>query len=427
MGRLVTINWILTVFGIFLVSLPLSAFAGDEKTLGYPASTLTGDWGGARMAMAERGLLWEGTVKLDGFSNRGGIGSGAGGSTHVELKLKADFARFAEWDGGTGVLQVIDDRRTGINARRTGSLMGVTNIEVPVPTSRLFQAWLQQSFLDDRFALLAGLYPIDSEFFAMDSAGIFLGPQYGTPADLALTRGPSIFNNSAFGLRAKAQTGDRSTYAMGAVLDGIPNDPAQPKRTTIKFAKGDGAFGIAEIGWLPQAANEKFEGHAKLAFGVWRYTAKVNDQLDVDSMGNPLRRRSAGGYLLGERTLLRFGSDGGRYASAFCRYTWTDGDSTPIANSVNLGVHAHGPLPSRPDDILGAAWTRSGLAGKFRQAQRNSGTEIAESEDSFELTYRIQVTPWLGVQPLIQNIRHPGGTAAGSPARLIGVRAEIAL
>ena len=38
---------------------------------------------------------------------------------------------------------------------------------------------------------------------AVDSAGVFLGPQYGTPADLALTRGPSIFNSSALGVRAR--------------------------------------------------------------------------------------------------------------------------------------------------------------------------------------------------------------------------------
>lgn len=33
---------------------------------------------------------------------------------------------------------------------------------------------------DDRLAVLAGLYPIDSEFFTVDSAGVFIGPQQGT-------------------------------------------------------------------------------------------------------------------------------------------------------------------------------------------------------------------------------------------------------
>ena len=56
---------------------------------------------------------------------------------------------------------------------------------------------------------------------------------------------------------------------MGAVLDGVPNDPAHPKRTRIGFDDGDGTFSIGEFGWLAEAENEKFKGHAKLAAGLW--------------------------------------------------------------------------------------------------------------------------------------------------------------
>jgi porin len=414
-------------FGAFLSCLSLFAYAEDAREPDFEATTATGNWGGTRSSMAESGIFWDGILRLDAFRNRGGKATGSGGSVDFEVKMKMDFSRLAGWDGGSGMIHVLDNARTGVNACCTGSLMGVTNVEVPVPTSRLFQAWLQQSFLDDRFAVLAGLYPIDTEFFAMDSAGLFLGPQYGTPADLAVTRGPSIFNNAAFGVRAKWQTADHRFYGLGAILDGIPNDPAQPKRTAILFAKGDGAFGIAEVGWLPEATDEQFEGHAKAAFGVWRYTAQVDDLLDTDAVGNPVRRRSFGGYLLGERTLLRLGSEGGRYVSAFGRYTWTDGNSTQIANTINLGLHAHGLIPSRADDTAGIAWTRGNLSGKFRQAQLGAGIPVAGSEDALEVTYRIQATPWFAFQPVIERIRHPGGGGNIPTATLIGVRAEFAL
>ncbi|HTZ00098.1 MAG TPA: carbohydrate porin [Rhodocyclaceae bacterium] len=409
-----------------LCCLSLHGYAQGDDTPDFAANTLTGDWGGARPTAAKSGILWEGLLKLDTFRNSGGRADGGAQSLDLELKMKLDFERLAGWQGGSGMIRVLDDSHAGVNARRTGSLTGVSNIEVPVPASRLFEAWLQQSFLDDRAAVLAGLYPIDSEFFTMDSAGLFFGPQYGTPADLGSTRGPSIFNNSAFGLRAKWQASDRSLYTMAAVLDGIPNDPAQPKRTAIRFAKGDGAFEIAEVGWLPAAAEREFQGHAKLAFGLWRYTVKVNDLLDVDADGKPLRRNSVGGYLLGERTVYRLAEDGGRYVSTFGRYTWTDGNSTPIADSVNIGIHVHGPLASRPDDLLGVACTRAGLSGKFRRSQLDAGTAMAASEDSLELTYRVQTMPWLALQPVIQQIRHPGGTSAAATARLIGLRIELA-
>jgi porin len=297
--------------------------------------------------------------------------------------------------------------------------MGVTNVEVGAPTTtRLFQAWLQQSLFDDRLAILAGLYPIDSEFFTVDSAGVFLGPQYGTPADLALTRGPSIFNNSAFGLRAKWSIA-KTVYLMGAVLDGIPNDPARPKSTAIRFAKGDGSFSIGELAWLPEADNEKFQGHAKAAIGLWGYSTKVADQLD-----NELRYQR-GGYVLGERTLLRLGGDEARFLSGFARYTWGDGDSTAVKNSLNLGLHLKGPLASRPDDIAGLAWTRAGMSQKWRDVQ-TIPADTKSSEEALEITWRFAVTPYLAIQPNYQYIRNPGGGSAPN-AKLIGVRLDLVL
>jgi porin len=212
---------------------------------------------------------------------------------------------------------------------------------------------------------------------------------------------------------------------MGAVLDGIPNDPARPRATAIRFAKGDGSFSIGELGWLPEADNDKFKGHAKAAIGVWGYSAKVNDQRDTDAAGNPLRRHQGGGYLLGERTLARLGGSEERFISGFARYTWTDGDSTAVKNSLNLGLHARGPVASRPDDVVGFAWTRAGMAQKWRDVQTVPG-DTKTSETALEITYRYAVTPYFAIQPNYQYIRHPGGASAPN-AKLIGVRLDLAL
>jgi porin len=407
------------------LALTSPAFATDDAGPNFAEDTLTGDWGGTRSAAAKRGFVFEGLARVDALRNRGAIRNGSRHVTHLDLKLKMDLEKAVGWNGGSAMINVLGDGSWGPNAQLVGAQMGVTNVEVNSPTTtRLFQAWLQQSLFDDRLAVLAGLYPIDSEFFTVDSAGVFIGPQYGTPADLALTRGPSIFNNSAFGLRAKWNVA-KTVYAMGAVLDGIPNDPARPRATAIRFAKGDGSFSIGELGWLPEADNDKFKGHAKAAIGVWGYSAKVNDQRDTDAAGNPLRRHQGGGYLLGERTLARLGGSEERFISGFARYTWTDGDSTAVKNSLNLGLHARGPVASRPDDVVGFAWTRAGMAQKWRDVQTVPG-DTKTSETALEITYRYAVTPYFAIQPNYQYIRHPGGASAPN-AKLIGVRLDLAL
>lgn len=404
--------------------------AGEaEKLPNYAEERLTGDWAGARSAAAKSGFTWEGLIKVDTLHNSGGQSQGTRSVSHTDVKLGMDLEKIGGWSGASAMINVISDSGWGPNVRNVGSLMGVTNIEVGAPTTtRLFQAWLQQTFLEDQLALLAGLYPIDSEFFTADSAGIFLGPQYGTPADLALTRGPSIFNNSAFGIRAKWQNPGKTLYAMGAVLDGIPNDPRHPRSTAIRFDKGDGSFTIGELGWLPEADNDKYQGHAKLAAGLWGYSAKVNDLIEVDAAGNPLQRHSRGGYLLGEKTVLRLGDAPGRFLSGFARYTWTDGDSSAVENSLNVGLHLKGPFAARPDDVFGIAWTRAGISDKWRAAElAKNGNVTKEAEDALEITYRYILMPYFIIQPNFQHVRNPGGISGTPAAKLIGFRVELAL
>ena len=423
------------------LALPLATHA--EEAPDYAGATLSGDWGGSRSAAWQNGWALDAALKVDTMRNRGGSSRGSRSMSNLDLRAKADLGKIAGWDDATAYLHVLDNRGAGVNARHTGSLVGVSNIEVPVPTTRIFHAWLQQNFFEDQLSLLAGLYPIDSEFFTMDSASTLIQPPFGTPADLALTRGPSVFNNSAFGLRAKWQSADRSRYLMGAVLDGIPNDPANPKRTAIKFNKGDGIFSIAEIGLMPQEsghaftstsgpkaaspeAPEKYSGVSKYAIGVWRYSTRVNDQLDVDASGAALPRRSQGAYVLGERTLFSLGGEG-RDFGVFARHSWSDGDSIALDRMLNLGVRLRGPFASRPDDVLAIGWTQSRLSPKYRTVQSAAGTDTANNETAVEITWRAAITPYFALQPVVQSIRNPGGASNASRANIIGLRVEIAL
>lgn len=214
-------------------------------------------------------------------------------------------------------------------------------------------------------------------------------------------------------------------------MDGIPNDPRHPKRTRIRFAGNDGAFNMVEAGWLPEAGHDKFRGHARLAFGLWGYTIREKDQLDVANIdagniaGPARKRRQHGGYLLGERTLIRMDED--RFLSAFGRYAWTDGDSSPLGSALNLGIHVKGPLTSRPDDILGLAWSRAGASSRWRAAQAVAGVATDRAETALELTYRYVVTPWFAIQPSYQRIVNPGAMNGVPNSRVVGARFEFAL
>jgi hypothetical protein len=108
---------------------------------------------------------------------------GGGYMGHVDLILQFDGEKLLGWQGGSAYLQLISNSGARVNLNYVGSLMGVDNIEAPVNRSGIFQAWLQQSFLDDKGSLRLGLYPIDSEFYVTDSSGVFLHPSFGMSAE----------------------------------------------------------------------------------------------------------------------------------------------------------------------------------------------------------------------------------------------------
>jgi porin len=383
--------------------------------------------------MAKKGVTLDLGYKVDFLRNtKGGIERGGRPMSHVDIKLAADFEKLMNWSGGSGYVNFIQDHGGKVNARQVGSLVGASNIEVASNTNRLLHAWLQQEFADGRGALLMGLYPIDSEFATLDSAGVFVQPPYGATADIALTRGPSIFNTSSFGFRGRWLSAGRSAYIQAAVLDGIPGDPTNPRGTHIKFNKGDGIMSIAEVGLKPGAAKvdgakkeDESERIEKYAAGLWRYSSKVNDQLDLEADGvTPVRRRSAGWYALAEKTLYQ-AKDGADLAG-FVRVSGTDGDSTQIKQAVNLGIRVKALLPGRSDDVFGLAYTRASLSSKWRSVQTAAGTDTTAFEDAWEATYRIQAGKWLAVQPVIQRINHPGGLTARGAANIVGARVEVA-
>ncbi|RLJ68361.1 porin [Sulfurisoma sediminicola] len=420
----------------------------EEAAPDYAATTLSGDWGGLRAHLYKAGLTTEFIWKLDALSNsRGGIQSGDEVMGNLDSKFKLDLDRLLGWNEATAYLHVIAQQGGKFNARHVGSTLGVSNIETPTNTTKILHGWLQKNFDAGRASLLAGLYPIDSEFSVLDSAAVFVQPPYGASGELALTRGPSIFNTSSFGLRGKLVSDDQTLYAQAAVLDGVPGDPVNPKGTHVQFNKGDGSFTIAEIGWMPaefghafeptqpaavpqtpaMVVHERYDTIAKYAVGAWRYTAKADDLFAVDAAGTPLRQPSWGAYLLAERTLFRLDGNPLRRLAVFGRYSMTDGRSSALRDAFNVGVSVRGIAASREDDHLGIAFTRGRYGGAWREAQAAAGNETVNSEDAVEVHYRAQISRKFYLQPLWQRIEHPGGDRTVKNADILGLRFELVI
>lgn len=411
-------------FGTFI-----SGQALGQERFDAGATSRAGEVGSGAVPADDSSFSFEGTYKADHLRVvDGGLRRGGATMGHLDLKFTADLDNSLGWSGTTAFVNFLHDHGDKINADHVGSLLGVSNIEVPVDTHRFFQVWLQKNWNDDRFSLLAGLYPIDSEFQVIESAALFLQPPYGPTAEVSLTRGPSIFNSTSVGIRAKWLSDDRDLYVQAAVLDGIPGDPAHLKGTHVKFAKGDGTMSIAELGHHSADARTEAtgaaDGAAKYALGYWQYSAKVDDLVDIDANGNPVQRRSHGAYALAERSLWRGAHEFD--LTGFLRLSATDGYSTAIRSTISAGLTINAPFASRGEDTVGIAYTQARMGYRFKAAQQAAGVVATSYESAWELTYRFQASSWLAIQPSFQHFKNPGADAAVSSASVAGARVELA-
>ncbi|HWQ94591.1 MAG TPA: carbohydrate porin [Gammaproteobacteria bacterium] len=359
---------------------------------------------------------------------------------NLDLKLTVNAEGLWGWNGVTLFLHGLSNHGGKPNAHYAGTAQGIDNIEVTTNTSKLYQAWIQKSLLNDRVSLLAGLYDLNSEFYVTDTSAVFLHPSPGIGSEFAQTgqNGPSIFPTTSAAFRVKAQpTSDY--YLQAAVFDGVPGDPNNPKGTHIQFNSGDGALLIVEAAYLrgdhSQAFlsdrdrdNKTLEPFGKYAVGVWHYTAKFDDLLDTDDEGNPVRRgKNSGVYFLAEQSIYREADDSTQGVNAFARYGVANSDINRFAHYLHLGAVYTGLIPGRDSDQIGFSLGVAHNGSKYRETQLNEGAVTDHDEIGLELTYRAQVTHWLAIQPDIQYVINPDTNPDLQNATIVGIRFEVSL
>lgn len=407
--------------------LAVSNVALAEEAPDWGSDTLSGDWGGSRSSLYDKGVSVDITHKSDMLANTsGGLARGGAWLMNSEAAISLDLDRLAGWGGGSAFVQYHvqhGNQPQDFNGTYVGSFAGVSNIETGTSTGQFYQAWLQQNSADDSLSLLAGLYAIDSEFYVTDSSGLFVQPPYGMSAEMAQTgrNGPPVFPMGALGLRLK-YTGS-NFYAQGALTDGVPGNPNDPRGTQIRLDQGDGTLSVIELGYMPQV-EEEAESVNKTALGVWRYSSRIA----TDILGNPMQGIDQGFYVLAERTLYAESGNPGQGLAGFARFGVVNKDAYQADWSGSMGLNYQGLFEGRDDDAFGIAVSTSHASDKYRILNGSKSSETV-----IELTYRAQLLPWLSMQPVVQRIFSPNmgidvnTGAVLQDALVAGVRFEVAL
>lgn len=419
----------------------------------WTRSTLFDDTGGFRTKLASVGL----SVGLEDinevFGNgTGGIHRGADYDGLTMLSFGLDTKAAFGWEGGVFNISAFNIRGRSLSAANLLALQTVSGIEAE-PTTRLWEIWYQQSFLDNRFDVKLGQQSIDQEFLISQGSLTFLNTVMGWPmvptTDL-YAGGPS-YPLSSLGVRLRARPNDNLTLLGGVFQDNPPGGPFNADSQLLgstrwggNFNLRTGALFIAEVQYAinqpstgqSASPNDKPSGLPGVyKLGSWFDTAQFPSP-KFDSVGVPLASPNSNGiaaqywhnfsiYGVMDQTVWQ--SDP-QAVSVFARIMGAPGDRNLINFSVDAGVTLKAPLPTRDNDTFGVGFgfaKVSPAASGFNQDQSFfNGTfgPVRSSETFIEVTYQIQATGWLVVQPDFQYIFTPGGGIANPniPGKSVG-------
>lgn len=364
---------------------------------------LTGEWGGARTALADRGVTLDVVYAADLFTAHG-HGAALG---HVDAALTLDSEKLGLWPGATFYALVQNNHGSGINDE-VGSAIGVSNLEAD-PYTQLTELFIEQTLFDEKLHIRLGKQDANRDF--------------GTP------RFGGNFINNNFGMFPNAPMPSYPTTGLGLLVTAAPVGWLLAKAAIYEGSPGVGGLGLATA--FDDGAGQTFAGSVAVihhfgpgardggttSAGAWQ---QLDEAAPVDVVQPSAFDRNAGWFVQHDERVFLHPRDAKdpRGLTLILRYSHARHDRSAFPDYAGASAAWHG-LGARRNDTAGIGF------GAMTLAQQLGGTPGRGSEWFVEAFYKLRLSDFLSLQPDVQWFRHPGGD--GRDALIGGVRIKIKL
>ena len=416
----------------------------------------TGNWGGLRTAMWQRGVDWTFVYVGESFGNVSGGALGRRGGIYEglwKMGVDVDLEKLLGWKGASFQLTSLYAHGESLTQKYTGDLLTVSNIDDNDSVS-LFTLWFQQEFFANRVSFRLGQLAADEEFAISDYSALFLNATFGWPAVISANALETpAYGMAGLGVRIRWEPAE-GLFVQSGIFDGkvdsVDSQGNSLNDNNIRWSLNDedGVFAIGEIGIQFGFGKEPHRLAGTFKLGAWLHTAEHEDLRfddagfsladDGSRTGNPvsgmpaLHRNNVGVYVVLDQMLYRVEGTEDNGLGFFFRGGIAREKVSLISRYFDTGLHYKGLVRGRPEDILGLGFAFAYISDRLKDREKDDW-ELNRPEDFrpssyeavVELTYLAQVTPWLTLQPDLQYIIHPGGSAENDNAVVIGLRGTI--
>lgn len=410
-------------WALLLALAPMTVAAADDASEPPPGlpplrqQTLTGEWQEVRPALSEHGLepyliytatLW-GNV-------HGGRATGAQLNGYLDFGFDLELHKLGLWQGLGAHADFHWYEGREPTRRLIGGIedMALSGWEMAA-TFRVYNLYLRQALGDDdRFVVKIGQIAADTDFMISRYGGIFLNATFGALPSQTLDIDAPVYATAAPGIFLSAQALPWLKGRFGAYTGDPGPDVAGNHGFEWKLGNNAGYTMFWELAasappaWVP----------GTYTLGAIYDTGGPDQDILVSG-----RQPNYQLYGMIDQALLA-SAEGDPVLGAFVRLAGSTLESiNPVGFYAEGGLTWFGPVPSRPDDVLGIAASALRYTSAYQRQTQAAGDAVGGGETILEVTYQINVTPWLVVQPDAQFFFNP--SYSRRDAQALGCQASV--
>ncbi len=378
------------------------------------AKTATGDWGGRRSELAERGITvslflnhqYQAVVKEGRDTNQGRS------SASVDFFLAADLAKLELVPNADVFLHLQSNWGAGVNPR-TGAILEVNDDADGDLGLHVAQLWYRHRFLERKLSLTLGFL----DFQTLVDRNAFANSEDKQFMHQALDNNPLVPLSIGLGAAILYQPVSWYSVSLGA---GDAQSVLYKPGFSTAFHEDAYFFGYMENALHPRWDTERGPLPGNYRAGVVydpRFRAEFLDRRQTPrSEGDDY-----GAYAGFDQLVVREGPDDEQGLGVFGRFGYRTPQTNRFARFWSAGVQYLGLIPGRDTDVLGF-----GVAlDRGSRLNREFVNPRFDNETVYEAYYAIQITKWFVLTPDVQYVDNPGAAGGVGHAVVAAVRARV--
>lgn len=407
----------------------LSAGEADAERW-WGGQYLTGNWFGWREKLSGLGFQTALTYTADILGNAtGGINRKVRYFHNVGLDFLFDLDKLLRIPGAHFHLAVSQRTGNSLSDEDIGNVFNVAQVCCGPITQVVTVAWEQQLF-DDRLGIRAGHLSMGDDFATSSLYWQYVTSGIdGNPGSLVFNVPFTEYPDATLGARIRGRPLERLSVQVGVYNDDLDQHAAHGGNFSVNFS--DGAMILAEATYHDRLGGvaRGLPGHVTV--GGFYHTGRFR-KLDAPPGSNlPSDGVHGNGGVYGavDQMVWRFGvaPDPRGVVPWLSVVGAPDAEVSTFPFFLGSGVVVRGPIASRPHDDVVLGLLYGEFSNVLRAGQRAAGEPPQHFEMVLELSYVLQLTPWLQLEPDVQYVIEPGGTGNIPNALVLGAQIAVNL